>query len=168
MTKLIFKKKEEIVSKLKECFNSSLSTVVASVNRISSNAINGFRKEARELGVKVVVAPNSLLNKAVSSTRFLFLSDTFIGSNIVVFSTKNPRDAASICIKFSKNYENFKIKGVCFEDKLIALNDISILAALPSYKESLIRLVSILKVGSIGKLINILMILSNKEVKTII
>lgn len=162
---LNLEKKKKIIYKLQKNFETSLSTVVASINGMQSNAINRLRKEARNSGVCVQVAPNSLLRRAILKTPCECLSGIFVGNSIVAFSSKKPSDAAYIFVQFSKDYENFQIKGAAFEYKLIQSDQVNILANLPEYKESLMRLVSILKINNIGKLINILKILSNREVK---
>lgn len=159
---LSFKKKEEITCKLQKKFNESVSTVVASMNGIRSNSINKLRKEARAIGVKIQVAPNSLLRRSVLNTPCECLSKIFIKNSIVAFSIKKPSDAAKIFVKFSKNHESFKIKGAAFEGKLIQLDKVDILARLLDYKESIIQLISVLKINSVGNLINILKILSNR------
>lgn len=158
---LSLKKKEKIVNNLQEKFKISLSTVIASINGITSNSINQLRKEAREIGVIVQVVSNSLLRKAVVQTSCACLSKFFIGNNVIAFSTKKPSDAARIFVKFSKIHETFKIKGAFFENKLIKLDQVNILANLPDYEESLIRLMTVLKVGSVSRLINVLKNFSN-------
>lgn len=162
---LNFKKKEEIVEKLTKNFDTSLSAIVASIHGITSNSINRLRKEARDVGVCIRVAPNSLLRRAVLKTSCTCLSEFFVGNSIIAFSIKNPSDAIRIFVKFSKDHEDFKIKGVTFENKLIKLDQIDILANLPDYKESVIQLIFMLKVSSIGRLINVLLMLSNRAVK---
>lgn len=162
---LNFKKKKEIVYELKKKVETALSIIIASIDGIKSNTINQLRKEARDVGVYVQVVPNALLRRVVLKTPLDFLSEFFVRNSIIAFSTRNPGDSARIFVKFSKDYEGFKIKGAVFNNKLIVLDQINILANLPDHKESIIRLILALKISSLGKLFNILQKLSNREVK---
>lgn len=162
---LNFKNKKEITDKLKKKFKTALSVVVASINGVASNSINQLRKEARNSGVYIRVVPNSLLHRAIKQTPYECLSSIFIENSIVAFSSKRASDAARIFVQFSKDHENFKIKGAAFDNKLIKLDQIDILSRLPNYQESIIQFILILQISSVGKLINILKILSNQECK---
>lgn len=162
---LNFKKKEEVVYKLQKKFETAFSAVVASIYGIEVNLINKLRKESRRVGVYIRFAPNSLLRRAVLNTPCECLSNIFVGNSIVAFSIKNPSDAARIFIQFSRENSDFKIKGAVFENKFIQSDQVNILSNLPGYDESIIRLISVLKMSSIGKLINILKVLFNQEVK---
>lgn len=153
-------KKKEIVCELKKNFSTALSTVVASVSGITANSVNQLRKEARSLGVCMRIVPNSLLRRAVHKTSLVFLSDFFVGESVIAFSTKNPSDAARIFVKFSKDYENFKIKGAAFEGKLISTDQIDLLSNLPSFTESMLQFILILKMITVGNLIKLLKELS--------
>ncbi|WP_236608343.1 50S ribosomal protein L10 [Candidatus Blochmanniella vafra] len=157
------KKKEEIVYRIKENFKSALSVVVASLHGVTACIMNELRKESRDLGVYIKVVPNSLLKKAVVDTSFECLSKVFVGSNVVAFSTKHPRDAGHILVKFFKERECFKIAGAAFEGNFIGSEQIDLLSNLPDHKDSLLRLILILRRISIGNLINILKRLSSQK-----
>lgn len=157
-------KKKEIVYKVQKSFETALSAVVASLHGVTSNLVNKLRREARDYGVYMRVVPNSLLRRAVFKTSYECLSEFFVGESVIAFSTKKPNDAARILVKFSKEYENLKIKAAVFEGKLIKIDQINILSNLPDYKESILQFILILKIISIGNFIKILQELSNKKV----
>lgn len=157
---LNIKKKEHIIYQIRENFGTALSTVVASFKGVKSNAMNQLRKESRESGVCVKVIPNSLLRRAVMGTVYECLAKVFIGQSVLAFATKKANDSAQIFMKFSKDNESFKIKGAIFEGNFIGLDQIDLLSNLPNYKESISKLMFVLKISSVGNLMGVLQRLS--------
>ncbi|CAD83241.1 50S ribosomal subunit protein L10 [Candidatus Blochmanniella floridana] len=162
---LSIKKKEQIVCKIQEVFKISSSAVIASLSNITSNSMNQLRKESRDCGVYIKVIPNTLLRRALKNSLYECLSNFCIGQNIIAFSINNPSDAARVLVNFSKNNEYFKIAGAVCEGNFIDKDQIDMLSRLPNYNESLLQLILILKVMSVGKLINVLKILSNQIIE---
>lgn len=153
---LNIKKKEKILSELQENFRIALSAVVASLNGVTANAMNQLRKEARVLGVFIKVVPNTLLRRAVFKTSYECLLEFFTGESVIAFSMNKPNDAPQIFLRFSKEYEYFKIRGAAFEGKFINADQINLLSNLPDYKESVLKFIFALKMISIGTLIKVL------------
>lgn len=160
---LNLKNKEDVVHKILEIVKESSAAVVAAIKGVKVNEINQLRKSARDCGVYVFVIRNTLLRRIIKNTVFLCLENILFGQNIIAFSTKAPNDSIKICIKFSKGNENFKIKGVVFEGKFIDSSQMDFLSHLPTHKESLLKLVTVIKINSMGNLINILRIYAIKK-----
>lgn len=156
------KKKEQVVQKIHEVAKNAVSAVVATLEGIEVNKITQLRREARKVGVYVYVVRNTLLQRVVEHTSFLCLKDVFVGQNIIAFSRGAPSDSVRVFVKFSKENENFKIKGAAFEGKFVEKSQIGFLFNFPTYKESLLSLLVVMKI-SIGNLIRVLYVLSTKK-----
>lgn len=155
-----FKKKEQIICKIGEIARNSISAVIATLEGVVVNEMTQLRRESRNIGVYICVVRNTLLHRVVENTSFVCLKDFLVGQNVIAFSNNNISACVRIFIKFSKTNVNFKIKGAVFEGKFIDATQIDLLSNLPTYKESLFNLALIMKMGSIGKFIRILYMLS--------
>lgn len=149
-------KKKIIIEKIKKISKKSLSAVVAHSNKINVNQINILRKKARKNGVKINVVKNTLLKKAIQNTPFQCLEKTLQKFTLIAHSIENPGSAAKLLYEFSKENKTFTIKGAAFDGKFINSNNIEKLALIPTYKESIQKLIFILKEITIVKLIRTL------------
>jgi len=116
--------KKAIVAEVNEAAQTALSAVVADARGVTVAAMTGLRKEAREAGVYVKVVRNTLAKKALCGTSFEVLEDAFKGPSLLAFA---------------------------FEGKLIAANQIDLLATLPTYDEAVSQLMSVIQ-GATSKL----------------
>ncbi|KAF1854447.1 hypothetical protein Lal_00008617 [Lupinus albus] len=143
--------KKAIVAEVNEAAKAALSAVVADARGVTVGAMTGLRKEAREAGVYVKVVRNTLARRAVEGTSFEVLGDVFKGPTLIAFSNEHPGAAARIFKEFSKGQDKFEIKAAAFEGKLIAANQIDVLATLPTYDEAVSQLMSVIQ-GATSKL----------------
>lgn len=162
---LNFKKKEQVVHKIFDIAQKATSAVVATLSGVAVNEITQLRREARNVDVYVCVVRNTLLHHVIEKTAFLCLKNILVGQNIIAFSTKIPNDSARVFIKFSKKNENFKIKGAAFEGKFIDSSQIDFLSNLLPHKESLLKLVLVMKMNSMFNLIRVLYMFSIEKSK---
>ncbi|CAL4317946.1 50S ribosomal protein L10 [Buchnera aphidicola (Chaitophorus sp. 3695)] len=149
-------KKKIIIKKIKKISKKSLSAVVANSNQINVNQINALRKKARKNGVKINVVKNTLLKRAIQNTPFQCLQKTLNQFTLIAHSIEHPGSAAKLLYFFSKKNKTFKIKGAAFEGKFIEPSHIEKLALIPTYKESIQKLIFTLKEAAIGKFVRIL------------
>lgn len=154
------KKKGKVIYKIQEMAARAISVVVATFSGVGVNEITTLRKEMRDVGTHICVVRNTLLRRVIDKTEFLCLKEILVGQNIVAFFDKNPIEAIRIFIKFSKKNENFKIKGAVLEGKFLDASQVSFLSNLPTHKESLMNLILVMKMSSVGNLIRVLHFLS--------
>ncbi|KXU36112.1 50S ribosomal protein L10 [Ventosimonas gracilis] len=143
--------KKAIVAEVNEAAQTALSAVVADARGVTVAAMTGLRKEAREAGVYVKVVRNTLAKKALCGTSFEVLEEAFRGPSLLAFSHEHPGAAARIFKAFAKGQDKFEIKLAAFEGKLIAANQIDLLATLPTYDEAVSQLMSVIQ-GATSKL----------------
>ncbi|CAL4317877.1 50S ribosomal protein L10 [Buchnera aphidicola (Periphyllus testudinaceus)] len=157
------KKKKKIINEIKKISENSLSAVIADPKKINSNKINILRKNARKNNVKIKVIKNTLLKKAIHKTQFECLKKKLKNFTLIAYSIKNPGSAAKLLYLFSKENKTFKIKGAAFEGKFIKSKKIKKLVSIPTYKESIQKLMFTIKEATIGKLVRTLMSIKNKK-----
>jgi large subunit ribosomal protein L10 len=127
--------KAEVIDFLTSQFKESQAIVVCDYNGITHKELEGLRKEAKENGVKVQVAKNSLVTVAVKNAE---LGDIELsGTNIFLWS-EDQISACKVADKFaSANKEKFAIKSGIIEGEIADLARVNAFAKLPSREELL-------------------------------
>lgn len=155
--------KEKIIKLSNEKFKNSTSVILANFRGLNSNIINKIRKICRASTIDVCIVRNTLLRKSIKKTKFECLKNNFIGPTLIAYSYEYGGVAARIFKKFEKKYANFKITAASFEKKLILPENINLLANQFTYKEAIKKFVTIIKYGTIGKLINVFYAIHNNK-----
>lgn len=142
--------KKAIVAEVQQAASAALSAVVAGSSGITVANMTVLRKEARANGVTIRVVRNTLARRAVQGTAFECLSDAFVGSSLIAFSSEHPGAGARILQEFAKKNAALELRAAAFEG---VLTDVSLLASLPTYNEAIAKLMSVMKEASAGKLV---------------
>jgi len=124
-------KKKEIVKSLHEKFASSQVVIVTDCKGLDVAAMNDLRKRLREFDVEFKVAKNSLLIRASEETDVQLIKECFKGPSAVALSYGDPIAPAKVLIKFSKDNKNLEIKTGVMNGKVIDLDAIKAISALP-------------------------------------
>lgn len=160
---LSFNNKKQIVNEISKIISKSLSIVIINICGIEVNKITELRKECIKKKVYLKIVQNNLLKISIKNTKYECLKNNIIGPIMIACSLDHPGTAARLLKYFLKENKNLNIKAASFEGKLITSDKIDILANLPTYKESLINLIKILKEITIGKFIKLLNIIVKKK-----
>jgi large subunit ribosomal protein L10 len=127
--------KNEQIEFLTEAFKASEAIVVADYKGTSHKSLEELRKAAREAGVKVQVAKNSLVSIAVKNAEYESIELT--GTNIFLWSD-DQINACKIADKFATaNKDTFAIKAGIIEGKAADLETVNAFAKLPGREELL-------------------------------
>ncbi|XBC41299.1 MAG: 50S ribosomal protein L10 [Buchnera aphidicola (Nurudea yanoniella)] len=161
---LNFQKKKEIVKKINNITKQALSIVIADSRNVKVNTITELRKLARKIGIKLGVFKNNLIKLGIKDTKFENLKKLLVGPVLIGYSIDHPRSAAKLFKEFSIKNNDFKIIGAVFEDKILSASNINILSDIPTYDETIYRLMILLKEAAVGKLMRAL--LSIKKIKS--
>lgn len=124
-------KKKEIVKNLHEKFARSKVVIVTDCKGLDVAAMNDLRRKLREFEVEYKVAKNSLLIRASEETDVELIKECFKGPSAVALSYDDPIAPAKVLIKFSDEHEKLKIKTGVMNGKVIDLNAIKAMSALP-------------------------------------
>lgn len=127
--------KNEQIEILTEEFKGSQAIVVADYKGTTHKSLEELRNAAREAGVKVQVAKNSLVSIAIKNAEHEAVE--LSGTNIFIWS-EDQINACKIADKFATaNKDTFSIKCGIIEGKAADVNTVNAFAKLPGREELL-------------------------------
>ncbi|MBI2058676.1 MAG: 50S ribosomal protein L10 [Nitrospirae bacterium] len=156
----------------KETFVKDFKGVVASAQAVILAEFKGMkvaeavelRRRIRKVNGKYQVAKNTLLEKALGDTPFKGLQPHLSGSTAVAVAIGDPVPLAKALVDFGKKCPPFKIKGAFVGDRLTSVEDLNVLAALPSREILLSQMVGVIK----APLLNLLSVLQGVPLKLVL
>lgn len=136
--------KKEVVAELANVATTAHSLVAAEYAGLSVAQLTELRKKARETGVFLKVAKNTLVRRAVEGTEFECTQDQLTGPLVYAFSTEDPGAAGRLIKEFAKANEQLKAKLVAIGGKAYPASHVDVLASLPTRDQALAMLLSVL------------------------
>ncbi len=136
--------KKKIVQDLSERFSKATVVIVTDYKGLDVAAINDLRRRLRKEEVEYQVVKNSLMVRASQETDVALIKETFKGPSAVAMSYSDPIAPAKVLTEFAKDHDVFAIKVGVMDGKILELNQIKALAALPSREVLLGIFVSVL------------------------
>lgn len=136
--------KKQIVSEVNAAATSAMSAVLADYRGVTVGDLTELRKNARENNVYLRVVRNTLLKRAVVDTEFECIQEVLVGPTILAFSQEDPGAAARVLKDFAKENDDFEIKALAVGGKLLAADQIDVLAKLPTYDQAVSMLMSVM------------------------
>lgn len=118
---------EEIAAKMKECD----STVVVEYRGLTVKEVTELRRALRAEDVEFKVYKNTLASRAAEMVGFEELTTELTGPNAIAFG-KDAVAPARVLADFAKKHEKLVIKGGAVEGKVVDVDTIKSLAALPN------------------------------------
>ena len=106
--------------------------IVTDYKGLDVAAINDLRRRLRKEEVEYQVVKNSLMVRASQETDVALIKETFKGPSAVALSYSDPVAPAKVLTEFAKDHDVFEIKVGVMDGKVIELNEIKALSALPS------------------------------------
>ncbi len=158
--------KKQIVSEVSEVASEALSAVVAEYHGLTVADMTILRNKARDSGVYLRVIRNTLAKRAVEGTDFACMQEAFIGPVLCAFSKDDPGAAARLLKDFGKEYEAMNVTAVSIGGKLLAADQLSAVASLPTYDQAIAQLMSVMN-GPITKLTRTLNDVPGKIVRVV-
>src|SRR5690554_2122700 len=147
--------KEAAVAEIQEKLSRSQSVIFADYRGLNVSEATELRKNLREAGVEFKVTKNTLTRLAAKNAEIEGLDDYLQGPIALAFGYDDPVSPAKILFKFAKDHKNLELKAGLLEGKIIDLDMVNALAALPS-KEVLLGQVAGLLQAPIRNLVNVL------------
>ena len=158
--------KKAIVAEVAEVAANAHSVVGAIYQGIESNEMNDLRAKARADGVYLRVVKNSLAKRAVEGTDFECIQSELTGSLVLAFSQEDPGAAGRVIADFVKENDKLEVKIVSIGGKLLAAEDVKVLAKMPTKDQAIAMLMSVMK-APISKFVRTLAEPHTKLVRTI-
>ena len=110
-----------------------------------------LRKDIREANGDIKVMKNNIIKRALEANKESGLDDLLEGPTAIVSATEDYLQPLKAVYKFTKDHENYKIKGGMIDGEVKSVEEIMTLAKLPSREELLAKLAGSL-LGTISKL----------------
>ena len=138
------KDKQAIVAEVNETASNALSAVMADYRGVSVEDMTELRKQAREQSVHVRVVRNTLAKRAFEGTEFECMNEVLLGPNILAFSLEDPGAGARVFKDFAKENDEFEIRALSVGGKLLPVEQLDVLAKLPTRDQALAMLMSVM------------------------
>src|SRR3546814_69947 len=136
--------KQEVVAELAEVAGSAHSLVAAEYVGLTVAQLTDMRKKARQEGVFLKVAKNTLVSRAVENTDYAVVKDALTGPLLYAFSQEDPGAAGRLIKEFAKANDKLKPRLVSLGGQMYPGSHVDVLASLPTRDEALSMLLSVM------------------------
>lgn len=142
--------KKEIVNDLHERFSKSTVVILTENKGLNVAQTNDLRRKLRNTGVDYCVVKNTLLNRAAEGTGVACIREHFKGPSAVAMSYQDPVAAAKVLTDFIKDNDKLGVRVGVLGGKILNLDAIKALSALPSREVLLSKLLSVMNAVPTG------------------
>ncbi|GHE44781.1 50S ribosomal protein L10 [Vulcaniibacterium thermophilum] len=136
--------KQEVVAELAEVAGKALSLVASEYAGLTVAELTEMRKKARQNGVYLKVAKNTLVSRAVEGTDYAVVKDALTGPLLYAFSQEDPGAAGRLIKEFAKTNDKLKPRLVSIGGQMYPGTHVEVLASLPTREQALSMLLSVL------------------------
>jgi len=163
---LTLEQKKAVVAEVSEVAKSAHSAVAAEYRGITVEKMTQMRAKARNEGVYLKVAKNTLVKRAVEGTEFECMTEELTGPLLFAFSIEDPGAAARLIKDFSKGEDKLVVRLVAMGAQLYQASELERLASLPTRDQAIAMLMGVMK-APIEKFVRTLAEPHTKLVRTI-
>mgnify|MGYP001813460074 FL=1 len=142
---LNLEQKKAVVAEVSEVAKTALSAVAAEYRGLTVEELTDLRVKARQGGVYVKVAKNTLVRRAVEGTEFECLSDELTGPILLAFSMEDPGAAARLVKDYAKEHDLLVAKTVAIGGQMFDASELERLSKLPTYDQAIAMLMGVMK-----------------------
>lgn len=132
MKEAILQQKKDIVADIKSKFESCQSAVLIDYRGLTVEEVTNLRNKFREAGVEYRVLKNTMIRRAVEELGLEGLDPVLEGPTAVAFGMEDAVAPAKIISDFIKDTQKTEIKAGVLEGKVVDVEAVKALAALPS------------------------------------
>jgi len=108
---LSIEQKKAVVAEVAEVAKTALAVVAAEYRGLTVDDLTELRVKARESGVYLKVAKNTLVRRAVEGTEFECMQESLTGPLLLAFSMEDPGAAARLVKDYMKSHDK---AGCCW------------------------------------------------------
>ncbi len=132
--------KVAVIEKLMEKVQSAKSAVVTGYTGLTVEEVTQLRAQLFKAKVEYHVVKNNLARLALNKAKITVLDDLLAGPTAIALATGDAVAPARVLSKFAKDHEKLVLKGGWMEGRKITVQDIKVLANLPSREELLAKM----------------------------
>jgi large subunit ribosomal protein L10 len=163
---LNIEQKKAVVADVAEAASKALAAVAAEYRGLTVEEMTELRAKAREGGVYLKVAKNTLVRRAVEGTEYECMQESLTGPLLFAFSMEDPGAAARLVKDYSKDHDKLIAKLVAVGGELYDASELERLSNLPTYDQAIAILMGVMK-APIEKLVRTLAEPQAKLVRTV-
>ena len=142
---LTLEQKKAVVAEVAEVAKSAHSAVAAEYRGITVSQMTEMRVKARNEGVYLKVAKNTLVRRAVEGTDFECMSEQLTGPLLFAFSIDDPGAAARLVKEAAKGNDRLIPKLVSVGAQLFDAGELERLSKLPTRDQAISILMGVMK-----------------------
>ena len=142
---LNIEQKKAVVAEVAEAAGKALSAVAAEYRGLTVEEMTELRARAREGGVYLKVAKNTLVRRAVEGTEYECMQEELTGPLLFAFSMDDPGAAARLVKDYSKDHDHLIAKLVAVGGQLYDASELERLSSLPTYDQAIAMLMGVMK-----------------------
>ena len=163
---LNFEQKQAVVAEVAEVASKALAAVAAEYRGLTVEEMTELRVKAREGGVFVKVAKNTLVRRAIEGTEYECMQESLTGPLLFAFSMEDPGAAARLVKDYAKGHDKLIAKLVAVGGELYDASELERLSNLPTYDQAIAMLMGVMK-APIEKFVRTLAEPHTKLVRTV-
>lgn len=147
--------KDLIIKQITRELGNRDSFFVTKQSKVAASSLDKLRSKLRKSGTSYLSVKNSLAKIAFTKAGLEDLKASLEGSCGIAFAGKDAVASCKTLVEFSKENENFKVAAGYLNGQMIGVDQIKVLAALPSREVLIARVVGQMK-APISRLVGVL------------
>ena len=147
----IIAQKEKEVKELAEKMKDASLVLLVDYRGINVADVTSLRKSVREIGAEYSVIKNNITRRALKECGIDSLDEVLTGPTAVIIAQEEYLPALKAIYKFAKENDFYKIKGGVLDGKVVTVDELTVLAQLPSREELIAKLAGCL-LANVSKL----------------
>ena len=147
----IINQKAEEVKALADQVKEAKLVLLTDYRGINVADDTALRKTVREAGAEYHIIKNNITRRALKECGIDTLDEVLAGPTAVIIAGENYLPGLKAIYKFAKENDFYKIKGGVLEGKVSDVNELTVLAQLPSREELIAKLAGCL-LANVSKL----------------
>lgn len=147
----ILKQKEQEVKELASKMKEAKLVLLTDYRGINVADDTKLRKTVREAGAEYTIIKNNITRRALKECGIDTLDEALIGPTAVIIAQDEYLPGLKAIYKFAKENEFYKIKGGVLEGNVSSVEELTVLAQLPSREELIAKLAGCL-LANVSKL----------------
>jgi len=142
---LNIEQKKAVVAEVADVAKVALAAVAVEYRGITVEEMTDLRVKARESGVYLKVAKNTLVARAVEGTEFECMQGSLTGPLLLAFSMEDPGAAARLIKDYAKSNDSIVTKLVVVGGEVYDASELGRLSSLPTYDQAIAILMGVMK-----------------------
>jgi len=142
--------KQAVLEELRDKLSRAKTVVFLIYAGLSVKEMTDLRRKLEAEGIDFGVYKLTLLSKAAKENGLEIDPAIFSGPTAVAFNYQDEITAAKIIRQFGREHEALQLEGGIFENKVIGIDQVKSLAAIPSKEELLTKLVGAIQAPAYG------------------